>query len=287
MNDSMVNSLFFLKPKYLGVTLDRTHMHCWHLASLCEKLTSRIALLTQLAGLGWDARATTFQTATLALVQSTAEYCAPVWCYSAHTRLIDPAINNALQIVTGSMHPTPVDKHPRRHPICWASSQRGHTARYAMKPGHLLHPVLTMHWVGRHSIWNQVTHLHSSHNNSSAHLVTTYVRHTDHQWNAEWLDNTTRLCTFIPDTGTHLEWSFRKPPGFSLTAFAPMLYVSTPGYTNGYGSPCSLWVLWRRTNHQPCCPPTSNSSTYPWTAWPDRSGRRDKWMGLLNTCPEI
>ena len=25
----------------------------------------------------------------------------------------------------------------------------------------------------------------------------------DHRWNAKWLDNTTRLCTFIPDTGTH------------------------------------------------------------------------------------
>jgi len=24
----------------------------------------------------------------------------------------------------------------------------------------------------------------------------------DHRWNAEWLDNTTRLRTFIPDTGT-------------------------------------------------------------------------------------
>ena len=25
----------------------------------------------------------------------------------------------------------------------------------------------------------------------------------DHQWNAEWADNPTRLCTSIPDTGTH------------------------------------------------------------------------------------
>jgi len=213
MNDSMVNSLFFFEPKYFGVTLDRTHMHCWHLASLCEKLTSRIALLTQLAGLGWDARATTFQTATLALVHSTAEYCTPVWCYSAHTHLVYPAINNVLQIVTGSLHPTPVDNLLILADIQPAELRhKGATlslARYTMEPGHLLHAVLTMHWVGRHSIWNRVTHLHSSHNSSSAHLATTYVQHTDHRCNAEWVDNTTRLCTFIPDTGTH-------PPGMIL-----------------------------------------------------------------------
>jgi len=37
--------------------------------------------------------------ATLALVHLTAEYWAPVWCRSAHTRLIDPTINDAWQIV--------------------------------------------------------------------------------------------------------------------------------------------------------------------------------------------
>ena len=31
----------------------------------------------------------------------------------------------------------------------------------------------------------------------------------DHQWNAEWADNPTRLCIFIPDTGT-------QPPGPTL-----------------------------------------------------------------------
>jgi len=29
------------------------------------------------------------------------------------------------------------------------------------------------------------------------------VRLADHRWNAEWLESTTRLRTFIPDTGTH------------------------------------------------------------------------------------
>jgi len=68
--------------------------------------------MRRLAGSGWGAGATTLRIAALALVHSTAEYCAPVWCRSAHTRLIDPAINDALRIVTGCLRPTPVDNLP-------------------------------------------------------------------------------------------------------------------------------------------------------------------------------
>ena len=50
--------------------------------------------------------------ATLSLVYSTAEYCAPVWCHSAHTHLIDSVLNNALCIVTGCLCPTPTDHLP-------------------------------------------------------------------------------------------------------------------------------------------------------------------------------
>jgi len=62
--------------------------------SLRKNLTSRVALLRRLAGSGWGVGATTLRTATLAMVHRTAEYCAPVWCRSAHIRLIDPTIND-------------------------------------------------------------------------------------------------------------------------------------------------------------------------------------------------
>jgi len=91
---------FCSEPKYLGVTLDRSLTYRRHLESLCKKLTSRVALLRRLAGSGWGAGATMLRTATLALVHSTAEYYAPVWCRSAHTRLIDPTINDTLRTVT-------------------------------------------------------------------------------------------------------------------------------------------------------------------------------------------
>ena len=53
------------------------------------------------------AGAKTLRLATLSLVYSTAEYCTPVWCCSAHTRLIDSVLNDALRIVTGCLRPTP------------------------------------------------------------------------------------------------------------------------------------------------------------------------------------
>ena len=85
-----------------------------------------------------------------ALVHSTAEYCAPVWCRSAHTHLIDPTINDALRIVTGCLHPTPADSLPILAGIQPAELCRKiatlSLARRAMAHGHLfncspVHPV--------------------------------------------------------------------------------------------------------------------------------------------------
>ena len=105
---------FFSEPKYLGVTLDRSLTYRQHLDSLRKKLTTRVALLRRLASSGWGAGATSLRVTTLALAHSAAEYCAPDWCRSAHTRLIDPAINDALRIVTGCLRPTPADMGVRR-----------------------------------------------------------------------------------------------------------------------------------------------------------------------------
>ena len=83
-----------------------------HLVALHKKLSSHVTLLRQLVGLGWGAGAKTLRIATLSLVYSTAEYCAPVWCCSAHTCLIDSVLNDALCIVTEFLHPTPTDHLP-------------------------------------------------------------------------------------------------------------------------------------------------------------------------------
>ena len=85
--------------------------------------------------------------ATLALVHSAAEYCAPVWCHSAHTCLIDPTINDTLWIVTGCLHPQLADNLPILAGIQPAElHRRGATlslGHRAMEPAHVLHSALT------------------------------------------------------------------------------------------------------------------------------------------------
>jgi len=96
------------------------------------------------------------QTTTLALVHSTADYCASVWCCSAHTRLTDPAINNALRIVTGCLHPRPMDNLPiltgtQPAELCCKGATLS-LARHAIDPGHPLYSVLScplMWWNAR------------------------------------------------------------------------------------------------------------------------------------------
>jgi len=104
-------------------------------------------LLRRLAGSGWGAGATILRIATLAPVRPTAEYCAPVWCRSAHTRFIDPAINDTLRIVTGRQCPTPAHNLPILAGIQPAELRRNGTtlspARCATEPGHLIHSALT------------------------------------------------------------------------------------------------------------------------------------------------
>ena len=109
--------------------MDRSLTYRRHLESLRKKLTSRFALLRLLAGSSWGAGATILRTATLALVHLTAEYCVWCWCRSAYTRLFDPAINDALRIVTGYLRRTPADNLPILAAIqpAKASSQWGHT----------------------------------------------------------------------------------------------------------------------------------------------------------------
>ena len=43
---------------------------------------------------------------------SAAEYCAPVWCRSSHTKQLDTVLNSAMRTVAGLLRPTPVNQLP-------------------------------------------------------------------------------------------------------------------------------------------------------------------------------
>ena len=134
-------------PTYLGVKLDRSLTFRYHLVALRKKLSSRVTLLRRLVGSGWGAGAKTLPIATLSLVYSTAEYCAPVWCRSAHTRLIDSVLNDALLIVTGCLRPTPMDHLPVLSGIQPAKLRRLRATlslahRESLDPDHILYGLL-------------------------------------------------------------------------------------------------------------------------------------------------
>ena len=265
---------FCSEPKYLGVTLDRSLTYRRHLESLRKKLTSRVTLLRRLACSGWGAGATTLRTATLDLVHSTAEYCVPVWCHSAHIRLIDPAINNALRIVTGCLRPTPADNLPVvacRHPNCWASSQRSHIVSSTSCHGAWTSAPLSAHlstecdcMASQIMIALAAQLICSTDNNIHAALW------VDRQWNAEWLDNATRLRTCIPDTGTHPSgMTFRSSLRKWDMAWSAVCECGAEEQTVGHvvlqcpihrpPRECMAWRFWTMTQSNGCSTPAPRS----------------------------
>ena len=196
-------------PKYLGITLDRSLTHRRHLESFSQKLSTRVSLIRRLAGTNWGADASVLRTATLALVYSAAEYCAPVWCRSAHTRLIDPVINNALRIVTGCLLPTSTDYLTVLAGIPPAELRRRQAtltlARRALEPNHLPHhkiisPELrqSRRLKSRHPFVPAARELLSNLNQLD-------IREADwaeHSWRSEWNNCNTRLHHFIYNIDT-------------------------------------------------------------------------------------
>ena len=169
-------------------------------------------------GSGWGAGAKTLCIDTLSLVYSTAEYCAPVWCRSAHTCLIDSVLNDALHIVTGCLCPIPTDHLPVLSGIQPAEfCQLGATLSLAhhgsLDPDHILYGLLSgssdtcqERLRSRHPFvpdaWNLLDNL--------ARLGIRTSEWTNHKWNTEYCKNTSRLHAFVPITGS-------RPVGMPVT----------------------------------------------------------------------
>ena len=197
-------------PTYLGVKLDRSLTFRHHLEALRKKLTTRVALMRRLAGSGWGAGAKTLRTAALSLVYSTAEYCAPVWYHSAHTRLIDSVLNDPLRIVTGCLRPIPTDYLPVLAGISPAELRRlGATLSLAyhgsLDPGHILHELLA----GSPDDYRERLKSRRSFVPAARKLLQDLTeldiraaQWTDFKWSTEYLECSSDLRAFIPRTST-------------------------------------------------------------------------------------
>ena len=174
-------------------------------------------MLMQLIGSGWGANTKTLCTAALSLVYSIGEYCTPVWCHSTHTYLIDSVLNDALHIVTGCLHLTPTDNLTILSGIQPAEfCQLGATLFLAycesLDPNHILCGLYK--WVLRYlpgEIRSRLPFVPAAQNllNNFAGLGIHASEWTYHRWNAEYCENTSRLCVFILKTSA-------RPVGMSL-----------------------------------------------------------------------
>ena len=163
----------------------------------------------QLVGAGWGAGAKTLRIATLSLVYSISEYCAPVWCRSAHIRLIDSVLNDTLRIVTGCLRPTPTDHLPVLSGIHPAELRRlGATLslahRGSLDPNHILYGLLSGSSDTRQMRLRSRRPFVPGARNVLDNLAILSIRDsewTNHKWNAEYCENASRLCAFVPGTG--------------------------------------------------------------------------------------
>ena len=150
-------------------------------------------------GLGWGAGAKTLRIATLSLVYSTAEYYAPVWCRSAHTRLINSVFNDALRIVTGCLRPTPMDHLPVLSGI-------------QLDPDHILHGLLNgFSDTCQVRLRSRRPFVPGTRNllDNFARLGIRASEWTNHKWKTEYSEGASRLRAFVPGTGA-------RPVGMGL-----------------------------------------------------------------------
>ena len=225
---------------YRSVKLDRLLTFCHHLVALCKKLFLHITLLRRLVGLRWGAGAKTLCLATLS--HSTSEYCAPVWCCSAHIRLIDSVLNNALHIVTGCLCPTPMDHLPVLSGIQPAELHRmGATLSLAhhgsLDPNHILYGILSgSSDTPQVRLRPRCPFVPGARNllDNLARLGIHTSEWTNHKWNMEYCENASRLCAFVPHTGARpVGRGLPRAAWFSLTACGLVLGDSIHPCTNG------------------------------------------------------
>ena len=168
-------------------------------------------------GSEWGAGAKTLRIATLSLVYSTAEYCASVWCRSAHTRLIDSVLSDALRIMTGCLPPTPTD---HLHVLSGIQSAElrllGATLslakRGSLDPDRILYGLLSgFSDTGQVRLRSRRPFVPGARNllDNLDRLGIRAFEWTNHKWNAEYCENASRLRAFVPETSA-------RPVGMGL-----------------------------------------------------------------------
>ena len=254
-------------PTYFGVKLDRSLTFRHHLVALRKKLSLCVTLLRRLVGSGWGAGAKTLRIATLSLVYSTAEYCVPVWCGSAHTRLIHSVLNDALRIVTGCLRPTPTDHLPilsgiKPAKLCRLGATLSLAHRGSLDPDHILYGLLSGSSDTRQvRLRSRRPFVPAARNllNNLARLGIRASEWTNHKWKTVYCENVPMLRAFVPETGT-------RPVGMGLS---PVAWVKLNRLQTGVGRFHSSMHKWGLAPSPNCeCGASEQTADHVLTACP-------------------
>ncbi|UYV75975.1 hypothetical protein LAZ67_13001998 [Cordylochernes scorpioides] len=204
-----------------------------------EQMLEDICRAEKLAGSSWGSDANTLRTSALALVFSTAEYCAPVWEGSCHTKLIDTQLNSTLRIITGVCQPTRIDWLPVLAHISPPELRRKEATKKMYQklldsPDLEINPILQSppnhRLKSRKPIWSRGNQLLSQNfSNSEA-------------WTNSW------ISTDIPNKNLITSPNV-KIPGFSLPRRE---WVLLNRFRTGQGRCAELMKLWGYTKDPNC-----------------------------------
>ena len=180
---------------------------------------ARTALIRRLAGTSWGASTPTLRTSTIALVYAPAEYCAPVWCRSSHTRLVDVGLNASLRTITGFLRPTQVDQLPVLAEIAPPALRReAATLVLGRREGqhdHLLHDVME-NATHRKRVKSRRPLTHHAHQLvSSVPPQETVKDWTQTRWAESWASTTTRLHKYMPTPSNSGQGVCLSRPGWT------------------------------------------------------------------------
>lgn len=98
------------RPKYLGITLDRSLTYRFHCENTKHKIMTRNGILRKLSGSTWGCNLHVLRTTALALCFSAGEYASPVCGRSSHTKKVDVALNESCRLIIGCLKNIPVEQ---------------------------------------------------------------------------------------------------------------------------------------------------------------------------------
>ena len=150
----------------------------------------------------------------------------PIWCHSAHTRFIDSVLNHDLCIITGCLHPTPMDHLPilsgiQPAELCQMRATLSLAYRKSLYTGHIVYGLLSgssdtrqVRQRSRHSFMPA----EQNHLDNLARLGICASEWTNHKWKVEYCKNASRLCVFVPVTGNSLQVGELYPKQLGLSS---------------------------------------------------------------------